>query len=80
MDSRDSSNAAAPPQAAKLAQAALPEIRKKIAALQAARLAKARQQADTQAARQREAERKARCARQEGWTKTLTRDADCKER
>ena len=62
------------------AQAALPEIRKKIAALQAARLAKARQQADTQAARQREAERKARCARQEGWTKTLTRDADCKER
>ena len=62
------------------AQAALPEIRKKIAALQAARLAKARQQADTQAARQREAKRKARCARQEGWTKTLTRDADCKER
>ena len=62
------------------AQAALPEIRKKIAALQAARLAKARQQADTQAARQREAERKARCAKQEGWTKTLTRDADCKER
>ena len=62
------------------AQAALPEIRKKIAALQAARLAKARQQADTQAARQREAERKARCARQEGWTKTLTRDADCKAR
>ncbi len=62
------------------AQDALPEIRKKIAALQAARLAKARQQADTQAARQREAERKARCAKQEGWTKTLTRDADCKER
>lgn len=62
------------------AQAALPEIRKKIAALQAARLGKARQQADTQAARQREAERKARCARQEGWTKTLTRDADCKAR
>ena len=62
------------------AQAALPEIRKKIAALQAARLAKARQQADTQAARQREAERKARCAKQEGWTKTLTRDADCKAR
>ena len=62
------------------AQAALPEIRKKIAALQAARLAKARQQANAQAARQREAERQARCARQEGWTKTLTRDADCKER
>ena len=62
------------------AQAALPEIRKKIAALQAARLAKARQQANAQAARQREAERQARCARQEGWTKTLTRDADCKAR
>ena len=61
------------------AQDALPEIRKKIAALQAARTAKARQAADADAARQREAERKARCAQQQGWTKSLTRDADCRD-
>ena len=61
------------------AQAALPQIRAKIAALQAQRMARARQAADAEAARQREAERKARCARQQGWAKTLTRDADCRD-
>ncbi len=61
------------------AQDALPEIRKKIAALQAARIAKARQAADAEAARQREAERKARCAQQQGWMDTLRRDEDCKQ-
>ena len=61
------------------AQAALPQIRAKIAALQAARTAKARQAADTEAARQREAERKARCAQQQGWMDTLRRDEDCKQ-
>jgi NTE family protein len=59
------------------AQAALPQIKAKIAALQAARTAKARQAADAEAARQREAERKARCAKQQGWAKRLTRDDDC---
>ena len=29
--------------------------------------------------RKREAERKARCAQQQGWTKSLTRDADCRD-
>ena len=61
------------------AQAALPQIRAKIAALQAARTAKARQAADADAARQREAERQARCARQQGWMDTLRRDDDCKQ-
>ena len=61
------------------AQAALPQIRAKIAALQAARIAKARQAADAEAARQREAERKARCAQQQGWMDTLRRDEDCKQ-
>jgi NTE family protein len=60
------------------AQAALPQIKAKIAALQAARTAKARQAADAEAARQREAERKARCARQQGWLDTLRRDPDCR--
>lgn len=61
------------------AQAALPRIKAKIAELQAQRLARARQTADAEAARQREAERKQRCAQQEGWAKTLTRDADCRD-
>ena len=61
------------------AQAALPQIKAKIVALQSARTAKARQAADAEAARQREAERKARCAQQQGWAKTLTRDADCRD-
>ena len=60
------------------AQAALPQIKAKIAALQAARTAKARQAADADAARQREAERKARCAKQQGWMDVLTRDPDCR--
>lgn len=61
------------------AQAALPQIRAKIAALQAARLAKAQQAADAEAARQREAERKARCAQQQGWLDKLRRDPDCRD-
>ena len=61
------------------AQAALPQIKAKIAALQAARIAKARQAADGEATRQREAERKARCAQQQGWMDTLRRDEDCKQ-
>jgi NTE family protein len=60
------------------AQAALPQIRARIAALQAQRLAQARQAAETKAAQQREAERKARCAQQTGLLDRLRRDADCK--
>ncbi len=60
------------------AQAALPQIRAKIAALQAQRLAQARHAAETKAAQQREAERKARCAQQTGWLDKLRRDTDCK--
>ncbi|QIL19441.1 patatin-like phospholipase family protein [Thermomonas sp. HDW16] len=60
------------------AQAALPQIKAKIAALQAQRTAKVRQQADAEVERQREAERKARCAKQQGWMDKLTRDPDCR--
>ncbi|WP_425608267.1 patatin-like phospholipase family protein [Thermomonas flagellata] len=60
------------------AQAALPQIRAKIAALQAQRLAQARAQAEARAAQQREAERQARCARQSGWLDRLRRDPDCR--
>ena len=60
------------------AQAALPQLKAKLAALQDARQAKAQQSAEARAAQEREAARKARCAQQEGWTKTLTRDADCR--
>lgn len=60
------------------AQAALPQIRAKIAALQSQRLAQARQAADAKAAQQREAERKARCAQQTGWLDRLRRDPDCR--
>ena len=60
------------------AQAALPQIRAKIAALQAQRLAQARQAAEAKAAQQREAERKARCAQQTGWLDKLRRDPDCR--
>ena len=60
------------------AQAALPQIRARIAALQAQRLALARQAAEAKAAQQREAERQARCAQQTGLLDRLRRDADCK--
>ena len=60
------------------AQAALPQIRARLAALQAGRTAKARQAAEAEAARQREAERRARCAGQQGALNRLTRDADCR--
>ena len=61
------------------AQAALPQIKAKLAALQSTRQAKAQHTAEALAAQQREAERKARCAQQQGWTKSLTRDADCRD-
>ena len=60
------------------AQAALPQIKARLAALQAQRTAAARQAADAEAARQREAERRQRCARQQGWLDTLKRDPDCR--
>lgn len=60
------------------AQAALPQIRAKLAELAAARSAQAQQAAEAEAARKREAERRERCSGQQGWTKTLTRDADCR--
>ena len=40
--------------------------------------ARAAEAAEAEAARKREAERRERCAAQQGWTKTLTRDADCR--
>ena len=61
------------------AQAALPQIKAKVAALQAQRVARARQDADAEAARQREAERKTRCAAQQGWLDVLRRDPDCRQ-
>lgn len=60
------------------AQAALPQIRAKLAALHSQRQAQARQAADAKAAQQREAERKARCAQQTGWLDKLRRDPDCR--
>jgi NTE family protein len=60
------------------AQAALPQIKAKLAQLQSERTAKARRSAEAEAARQREAERKARCARQQGWLDMLRRDPDCR--
>jgi NTE family protein len=60
------------------AQAALPQIRAKLAALQTQRLAQARQAAASKAAQQREAERQARCAQQTGWLDRLRRDPDCR--
>ncbi len=60
------------------AQAALPQIRARLAALRDARLVQARQAADAEATRQREAERKARCAKQQGWLDALRRDPDCR--
>lgn len=60
------------------AQAALPQIRARLAALQNARQTKAQQAADADAARRHEAERKARCA-QQGWLDKLRRDPDCRE-
>ena len=60
------------------AQAALPQIKAKIAALQAQRVARAREQADAEAQRQRDAERRERCAKQQGALNRFTRDADCR--
>lgn len=60
------------------AQAALPQIRAKLAAMQAQRLAQARATAEARAAQQREDARKARCAQQTGWLDRLRRNPDCK--
>lgn len=60
------------------AQAMLPQIKAKLAQLQAQRQAQAQQAANTKAAQAREAERKARCAQQTGWLDNLRRDADCR--
>ncbi|MDE2408434.1 MAG: patatin-like phospholipase family protein [Xanthomonadaceae bacterium] len=59
-------------------QALLPQIKAKLAALQAQRVAQARTAAENKAAAQREEERKIRCAQQTGWLDKLRRDADCK--
>ena len=56
----------------------LAALKAKIAALEAQRVARARQDADAEAARQRDAERQARCAGQQGALNRLTRDADCR--
>ena len=61
------------------ALAALPQIKAKLAQLQAKRVAQARQVANAETARQVEAERVARCARQQGWMDRLRRDADCRK-
>ena len=60
------------------AQAMLPQIKAKLAQLQAQRQAQAQQAANTKAAQAREAERTARCAQQTGWLDKLRRDADCR--
>lgn len=60
------------------ALAALPQIKAKIAQLQAARIAKARQAADAESTRKMEAERLERCAKQQGWMDLLRRDPDCR--
>jgi NTE family protein len=65
-------------QGERAAQAALPQIRAKLAAMQARRTAQARRDADAEAARQHEAERRERCARQQGWLDRLKRDPDCR--
>ena len=59
-------------------QTLLPQIKAKLAQLQAQRQAQAQQAANTKAAQAREAERKARCAQQTGWLDKLRRDADCR--
>ncbi len=60
------------------ALAALPQIKAKLAQLHAQRVAKTRQAADADAARKTEAERVARCAKQQGWMDVLRRDPDCR--
>jgi NTE family protein len=60
------------------ALAALPQIKAKLAQLQAQRMAKATQAAEAEAARQAEAERVARCAKQQGWLDLLSREPDCR--
>lgn len=59
------------------AQNLLPTIKAKLATLQAQRLASAQQAAAAKAAAQHEAERQARCAKQQGWLDKLRRDEDC---
>lgn len=60
------------------AQALLPRIRSQLEQLQAQRMASARQAAEIKAQQQHEAERQARCAKQQGWLDKLRRDPDCR--
>ena len=60
------------------ALAAMPQIKAKLAQLTAERVAKAQKANNAETARQAEAERVARCAKQQGWMDILRRDADCR--
>ena len=60
------------------ALAAMPQIKAKLAQLNAERIAKARKANDAEGARRAEAERAARCAKQQGWMDVLRRDPDCR--
>ena len=61
------------------AQAALPQIRAKLAAMQKARQDKAQQAANARAAHSAEEARKARCAQRDGWLDKLRRDPECRK-
>lgn len=60
------------------AQALMPQIKARLAALQKARQTKAQQAADARASQRAEQERKARCAEQKGWRDLLRRDPECR--
>ncbi len=60
------------------ALAAMPQIKSKLAQLSAERIAKAKRANAAGAAREAEAERVARCAKQQGWIDLLRRDPDCR--
>lgn len=60
------------------AQAALPQIRAKLALMQKARQEKAQKAADTRTAQRAEQERKTRCAQRDGWMDKLRRDPECR--
>ena len=60
------------------ALAAMPQIKAKLAQLNAQRTAKAQKANAAEAARRAETERVARCAKQQGWMDILRRDPDCR--
>jgi NTE family protein len=60
------------------ALAVMPQIKAKLAQMNAERVAKARKANGAEAARHAEAERVARCAKQQGWMDILRRDPDCR--